>query len=167
MKKIFITLLLAFFALQFAPVQAAIEVKNTSAVSSPEMLMMNKDFPPALLNMTTEEFLNLTPKKVKVMTGQKLSFKQTLVLKAAQKQVKKQLDASDNPAGDKKSQIVALLLCFFLGGLGMHRLYLGYKNWWLMLITAGGCGIWALIDLIRIIMGDMKPADGSDYDPKL
>lgn len=98
------------------------------------------------------------------MTGEKLTLKQAIGLKAAQKAVKKQMKA-EGGAGSAKSQWVALLLCWFFGGLGIHRLYLGYKNWWLMLITLGGCGIWALIDLIRIITGDMKPADGSNYDP--
>jgi hypothetical protein len=31
-----------------------------------------------------------------------------------------------------------------------------------MLITLGGCGIWSLIDLIKIITGSMKMADGRD-----
>ena len=67
-----------------------------------------------------------------------------------------------------KSQLVALLLCFFGGGLGLHRFYLGYTMIGILqLLTAGGFGIWALIDLIRIITGDLKPADGSEYDPKL
>ncbi|MCS6824066.1 MAG: TM2 domain-containing protein [Cytophagaceae bacterium] len=47
-------------------------------------------------------------------------------------------------------------ICFFLGYFGIHRLMMGYKNWWLMLITLGGFGIWQLIDLIRIALGDMK-----------
>jgi hypothetical protein len=34
------------------------------------------------------------------------------------------------------------------------------------LLTAGGCGIWSLIDLVRIITGDLKPKDG-DYTEKL
>ncbi|MCK9256017.1 MAG: NINE protein [Bacteroidales bacterium] len=33
------------------------------------------------------------------------------------------------------------LICWFAGALGIHRLLMGYKNWWLMLITVGGCGI--------------------------
>ncbi|MBK7695313.1 MAG: TM2 domain-containing protein [Saprospiraceae bacterium] len=62
---------------------------------------------------------------------------------------------------------MALLLCFFLGGLGIHRFYLGYTTIGIIqLLTAGGCGIWALIDLIRIITGDLKPKDG-DYTEKL
>lgn len=63
-----------------------------------------------------------------------------------------------------KSQIVAAILCFFIGGLGIHRFYLGY-TWQgvVQLLTAGGCGIWALIDLIRICIGDLGPKNG-DYD---
>jgi TM2 domain-containing membrane protein YozV len=66
-----------------------------------------------------------------------------------------------------KSQLVALLLCFFLGGLGIHRFYLGYTTIGVIqLLTAGGCGIWALIDLIRIITGDLQPNNGR-YDQTL
>lgn len=66
-----------------------------------------------------------------------------------------------------KSQLAAVLLCFFLGGLGIHRFYLGY-TWQgvVQLLTAGGCGIWALIDFIRILVGDLGPKDGS-YDKTL
>lgn len=51
----------------------------------------------------------------------------------------------------------ALILCIFLGGLGVHRFYMGY-TWQgiVQLLTGGGCGVWALIDLIRIITGDLQ-----------
>jgi len=65
-------------------------------------------------------------------------------------------------AGDK-SQGIALLLLLFLGGLAAHRWYLG-KPWQinvLFIITLGGLGIWAIIDLIRIITGDLTPDNGS------
>ncbi|MBK9639854.1 MAG: TM2 domain-containing protein [Saprospiraceae bacterium] len=83
-------------------------------------------------------------------------------------QSKKETEKSpaEAPSGGK-SQLIALLLCFFLGGLGIHRFYLGYTTIGIIqLLTAGGCGIWALIDLIRIITGDLKPKDG-DYTEKL
>ena len=100
------------------------------------------------------------------MTGQKLSFKETLVLKKAQKEVKKSMK-SDSASGPK-SQIIALVLVLLVGYLGIHRFYLGYTGIGIIqLLTAGGCGIWALIDLIRIITGDLVPADGSSYDPTL
>jgi len=69
--------------------------------------------------------------------------------------------------GGGKSQVIALVLVLLLGGLGIHRFYLGY-TWQgvVQLLTAGGCGVWALIDLIRIIMGTLKPKDG-EYDKTL
>ena len=78
------------------------------------------------------------------------------------KAVKKNADP-----GEGKSQMIALILCFFVGVLGIHRFYLGYTmEGVLMLITVGGCGLWAMIDLIRIITGDLKPKDG-DYTETL
>lgn len=66
-----------------------------------------------------------------------------------------------------KSQVIALILVLLVGGLGIHRFYLGY-TWQgvVQLLTGGGCGVWALIDLIRIITGDLGPKDGS-YDKTL
>jgi TM2 domain-containing membrane protein YozV len=61
-----------------------------------------------------------------------------------------------------QSKATMILISLFLGGLGIHRLMMGYSNWWIMLITLGGCGIWSLIDLIKIITGSMKMADGRD-----
>lgn len=60
-----------------------------------------------------------------------------------------------------KSQVVALILCIVVGGIGIHRFYLGY-TWQgiVQLLTLGGCGIWSLIDLIRIITGDLQPKHG-------
>jgi hypothetical protein len=60
-----------------------------------------------------------------------------------------------------KSRVVALLLCFLLGVLGAHRFYVGkIGTGILMLITVGGFGIWALIDLILIIVGSFKDKEG-------
>jgi TM2 domain-containing membrane protein YozV len=61
-----------------------------------------------------------------------------------------------------QSKTAMILVAFFLGQLGIHRFMMGYSNWWLQLITLGGCGIWSLVDLIRIITGDMKMADGRE-----
>jgi len=97
-----------------------------------------------------------------------MSLKQVVMLKAAQKAVKKGMGHDGNGTGGSKSQLVALLLVIFVGYLGIHRFYLGYTTYGIIqLLTAGGCGIWALIDLIRIITGDLKPADGSNYNPTL
>ena len=65
-------------------------------------------------------------------------------------------------AGEKseKNALVALLLCIFLGGFGVHRFFVGKVGTGVaMLFTLGGCGIWALIDLIMIVMGKFTDKD--------
>jgi TM2 domain-containing membrane protein YozV len=60
-----------------------------------------------------------------------------------------------------KSRLVALLLCFFLGILGVHRFYVGKVGTGiLMIFTFGGLGIWVLIDLIMIVGGSFKDKEG-------
>ena len=55
-----------------------------------------------------------------------------------------------------KDPIIVLVISFFLGGLGIDRFYLGDTGMGIgKLLTAGGCGIWALIDLF-LIMGTAK-----------
>lgn len=85
---------------------------------------------------------------------------------SVKKDVTEQKDMKKSSGGGK-SQVIALILVIFLGGLGIHRFYLGY-TWQgiVQLLTAGGCGVWALIDLIRIITGDLQPKDGR-YDKTL
>mgnify|MGYP003956810861 CR=1 FL=1 len=52
---------------------------------------------------------------------------------------------------------VLAAVCWFFGCLGIHRFMMGdTKNGILMLLTLGGCGIWALIDFIRICMGELS-----------
>tara|TARA_R110002049_G_scaffold25354_8_gene89185 strand:- start:1783 stop:2154 length:372 start_codon:yes stop_codon:yes gene_type:complete len=75
---------------------------------------------------------------------------------------KKEVTTYAAAASSGKSQVTALLLSLFLGGLGVDRFYLGYTLLGVLkLITLGGLGIWALIDLILIITGDLKPKNGS------
>lgn len=54
-----------------------------------------------------------------------------------------------------------ILLCFFLGSLGVHRFYAGKVGTGiLMLLTLGGFGIWALIDFVIIVIGNFKDKNG-------
>ena len=70
--------------------------------------------------------------------------------------------ASESSKSDKQ-KLVAFLLCFFLGGFGIHRFYLGYTGIGVIqLLTLGGCGIWAIIDFIMILTGGLKDADGRE-----
>ncbi len=62
----------------------------------------------------------------------------------------------------EKNWLTSLLLCIFLGSLGVHRFYAGkIGTGILMLITCGGCGIWTLVDLIMIITGKFTDKDGN------
>jgi hypothetical protein len=48
---------------------------------------------------------------------------------------------------------ILVLLWFFLGGFAAHRWYKKKPIGWniLFILTAGGCGVWAIIDLINIL----------------
>jgi TM2 domain-containing membrane protein YozV len=84
--------------------------------------------------------------------------------KIANKNVNKQTLSPENNMSGHKSQLLATLLAFFLGILGIHRFYLGYTLIGLIqLFTFGGFFIWFLIDLVRIIINDLRPIDGR-YD---
>lgn len=64
-------------------------------------------------------------------------------------------------ATTQKSWIAALLLCFFLGVLGVHRFYVGkIGTGILMLLTVGGLGVWVLIDFIVILIGKFSDKQG-------
>ncbi len=103
-----------------------------------------------------------------VVKGEKLTLKEKVALKIFGKKIGNKIMESTNTTGDGgKSQVIALILVLLVGGLGIHRFYLGY-TWQgiVQLLTLGGCGIWALIDLIRIITGSLQPKDG-EYETTL
>ena len=60
-----------------------------------------------------------------------------------------------------KDWTVLLLLTIFLGALGVDHFYTGKIGTGILkLITFGGCGIWAIIDLIMVITGGFKDSNG-------
>ncbi len=64
-------------------------------------------------------------------------------------------------AKEPQSKIMMALICWFVGCFGIHRLMMGYSNWWIQLITLGGCGIWTIYDLIMILTDKRPMADGT------
>ena len=70
-------------------------------------------------------------------------------------------ESTNNSTISDKDFVPTMLLCFFLGGLGMHRFFVGKTGTGiLMLLTIGGLGIWWIIDLIMIAMGSFKDIHG-------
>ena len=72
-----------------------------------------------------------------------------------------------------KQKLVALLLCLFLGALGVHRIYVGRTGSGILMlvVTLLGSflagvpsvlmGLWALVDLIRIAIGSFTDVNGA------
>ena len=89
------------------------------------------------------------------------------------KRMRKRLKDSSDDFPITNNQLIAALLALILGLFGIHRFYLGYI--WqgiLQLVILGGLAltslfwlawIWVVIDLVRIILGNLKPKK-SDYE---
>ena len=89
------------------------------------------------------------------------------------KRMRKRLKDSSDEFPITNNQLIAALLALILGLFGIHRFYLGYI--WqgiLQLVILGGLAltslfwlawIWVVIDLVRIILGNLKPKKG-DYE---
>lgn len=124
----------------------------------------------------TPEVIATAEGKAEIKKVKAIAAKQTFAQKVATKmavraaakyapaKVKKAV-AKNSGAGNYDDEIlIAIILCFFLGGLGIHRFYLGYNLIGLIqLLTAGGCGIWFIIDFIRLITGDLEANTGDPW----
>ena len=162
MKKIRFFISIPFF------ISLSVNVATAASESETALLptAIQKELPAAFANLSIEDFLDLTPSNIKKKTGQRLKWKEVIALKTVQKKIKKELKKG-MPGQGGKSQVTALLLALFLGFWGAHRFYLGHTaTGFLMMLTAGGCGIWYLVDLIMIATGDLQPKH-EPYDETL
>ena len=115
----------------------------------------------------------------------------TVVINSSQTQT----TVTSTSTSSGKSQIIAFVLALVAGIYGAHNFYLGYKKKGTtqLILALGGVGsifigafipifglilmgvgflaltvdsVWALIDMIKILTGDLKPASG-DYSETL
>lgn len=64
--------------------------------------------------------------------------------------------------GPGKQKLTTLLLCLFLGIFGAHRFYTGWTAFGIIqFFTLGGCGVWAIYDLVMIATGKFRDAQGN------
>ncbi|KAG0275718.1 hypothetical protein BGZ95_008452 [Linnemannia exigua] len=67
----------------------------------------------------------------------------------------------DHICESDRSYPIAILLSIFFGYVGIDRFYLGYIiSSLLKLATAGGLGIWYIIDIILIVIGALPDHNG-------
>ena len=83
-------------------------------------------------------------------------------------------ETQNTPVVGEKTFVAAILLCLFLGGFGAHRFYVGKNGSAIAILclclggiltfglTSIAASIWVLVDLIKIIIGNFKTADGKD-----
>ena len=109
---------------------------------------VSASFPVSKKENKTEQVLG-----TKNLSENNLTKSDAVILELEQNSEK--LDIKNTSRSDDEF-LITLLLFFFLGGLAAHRWYKGYPAGWniLFILTAGGCGVWALIDLIKILKKD-------------
>ena len=154
LKNLFLTLIVGSIVLTSSTITPIVK-----AVPADKIATLSLAINAAKLDgkITNTELRNIAT----IAKGEKLSFKEKIALKIFGKKIGKKILTTSNTLGsDGKSQMMALILVLLVGGLGIHRFYLGY-TWQgiVQLLTLGGCGIWSLIDCIRIVTGSLQPKD--------
>lgn len=183
MKKVFkITLLLTLsssvlFASQPYKTKKATKLRQSPHIVVSDAKLPSSDFKEASVNSILKKAdikptTSSTVKKRIIESESNISLTSSSYVPSAKElrkvdKLQRKLEKNASGGVESKSQLVALLLALVVGALGIHRFYLGYK--WqgiVQLLTLGGFGIWSLIDLVRIILGTLKPK-GGEYDETL
>lgn len=120
MKKILFTLLIALGFAQLVPTLASTSATQAGQTDATALPSQADNLSGTFSNMTTESFLNMSPKEFKKATGQKLSLKERIGLKLVQKAVKKQLKAAGAGIDKNVYIILAIFIPFLAVGLATN-----------------------------------------------
>ena len=143
---------LSLFILAFAALSMSVAVASEKAVAPAGAVLAESGLPAdALVNL--DEFVTLTPKKYKEMTGKKLSFKETIMLKLAQKKIKKQIrkanrgQQNDDEEQFPKGLFIACAILLPIAAVIFMGVMDDWKGntWWVALILYALCYIPGLI----------------------
>ena len=149
-----------------------LQAENTASFAAPLSPISGAVTPASVMNNPVALAAKATQTAAPAKLIEKKAVDHKVMVKATT-QVLKQKKAMADP-GDGKSQIIALILFVLFGAIGIHRFYLGHtKSGLLMLLlaftlilpvinifTGLGLFIWWVLDLIKLVTGDLKPADG-------
>jgi phosphate-selective porin len=124
------------FALLIATIML-VSVTQAGIIAAPvstDPVATNVSTADALGNMDAKTFLTLTPAKVKEITGKKMTLKEKIGLKLAQRHVKRELkkghevNVAEALRAEGNFNWGAAALGFFLGLIGVLIVYLAFKN---------------------------------------
>ncbi len=166
--------------------KARVEAEKSAIVESPVLEMKAEEIasysaplssvsavnPHAIINNSIVLATKVTQNARPGVTIEKKSVDTKVMVKTSTK-VLKQKKAMVDP-GQGKSQIIALILFVLFGCLGIHRFYLGHLSSGLLMLllcctlilpiinlfTGIALLVWWVLDLIKLVTGDLKPADG-------
>ena len=104
---------------------------------------------------------NKTSKKDKVKLSEIRKIKKEVKDIKTTKDENKITNNTESQGPDKQTAIILCCLGFAVIA-GLHRLYLGYYGLGILYILTGGlCLIGTIIDLIKLLNGDLQPNGGS------
>jgi len=166
--------------------KARVEAEKSAIVESPVAEMKAEEIasylaplssvsavnPHAIINNPIVLATKATQNAKPGVTIEKKSIDTKVMVKTSTKVLKQKKAMVDT--GQGKSQIIALILFVLFGYLGIHRFYLGHLSSGLLMLllcctlilpiinlfTGIALLVWWVLDLIKLVTGDLKPANG-------
>lgn len=148
LKKITCPLFICMLAIFCTSAAVAPAVTSAPVAVTPAAALTEAGLPAGTVDKL-EDFLSMTPKQYRKITGKKLSLKETIVLKAAQKKIKKQLRKGHKRDNIPVSKGLFIVFAIFVPivaviMMGVADDWSG-NRWWLALILYILCYIPGLI----------------------